>query len=165
MSWTAGPACRRRHTRRSPPTSTTGSSWTWSSRSAATRRWPWRSTPSAWSWTRGWMPLAGRALAGTGLARTALTAPGLTSRKGAEDAAFREASGGELDRALPGAGHRPGRLCRLGGPGALRGRAVGDLPPDLAERGPGGAAAAGRQLLHQGARGGGHLADHRPGPG
>ena len=55
---------------------------------------------------------------------------------------FTEARRGQLDRALPGARHRPGVLRGLDLARALRARAQGDLRPDLAERRPGRAAPA-----------------------
>ena len=59
-------------------------------------------------------------------------------------AALHQARRGLLDRALPRARHRPGLLRGLDLARVLRARARGDLPPHVAERRAGRAAAEGR---------------------
>ena len=68
-----------------------------------------------------------------------------------------EARRGQLDRALPRARHRAGVVRGLDLARVLRARARGDLQAGVAERRPGRAAAAKRELLHEGARGREHV--------
>ena len=71
-----------------------------------------------------------------------------------------QATGGELDRALP-ARHRAHLLRGLHLPRVLRARARGRFQARLAERRPGRAAAPQGELLHEGARGGPHFGGDR----
>ena len=86
-----------------------------------------------------------------------------TQKRGKSLAPLPETSRGKLDRKLSRTGDRTGRLHRLDRSGILRSRARGDLQADVAQRRPSRAAAAHRQLFHQGAAvgGPGHVGDRR----
>src|SRR5579875_3445918 len=66
---------------------------------------------------------------------------------------FSQATGRQLDRALPRSRHRAGVLRGLHLPGVLRARAGGDLQASLAQCRSRRATSTQRQLLHQGTEG------------